>query len=225
MSDDPDMYVEPGTRLSGTIRPPGAKSGTVRALVCGTLAPGTTTVVNAGSGENIRAMATACRRIGARITAGDERTWKVTGVDHRLPEDLELDAGNSGIVLRVLAALGSSTKRCSVGTGHPDSLGGRGNHELVDALRELGAEAAGLGPQACPPLVVGRGVGLRAGTVSVSCRRSSQFLTGLLFLAPLVGEDVEIRVSGHPEVIGDGGRHGRCDGAGGGARRGHPRLA
>jgi 3-phosphoshikimate 1-carboxyvinyltransferase len=189
------MGIMPGAALSGTVTPPGAKSGTVRALLCGTLAPGTTTIINAGSGDNIAAMATACRALGARIDAPGPRTWRVHGVDHGLPERTDLDAGNSGIVLRLLTAVGAAMERCSVGTRFPDSLGRRGNTELIDALREFGADAAGRGPQDCPPLVAGRGRGLRGGTVAVSGRRSSQFLSGLLFLAPLIGESVEIQVS------------------------------
>lgn len=194
------VYLAPGTALSGSVTPPGAKSGTVRALLCGTLAGGTSRIGNAGSGDNVRAMATACRTLGAEITELDERTWTVTGVDHQLPERACLDAGNSGIVLRLLTAVGAAMEHCQVSTGFEASLGRRGNHELIDALRQFGAAAAGAGTEACPPLVVGRnsarpGGGLHGGTISVSGRRSSQFLSGLLFLAPLVGQDVQIEVS------------------------------
>ncbi len=189
------IAVMPGPPLAGIVTPPGAKSGTVRALLCGTLASGTTTIANAGSGDNIAAMASACRILGAEIDKLDPFTWRVRGIDHRLPERAELDAGNSGVVLRLLAAVGAAMEHCSVGTRYPDSLGRRGNSEIIDALRDFGANAAGRGPQACPPLVVGRGNGLHGGTVSVSGRRSSQFLSGLLFLAPLVGADVLLQVA------------------------------
>lgn len=190
------LHLRPGTRLSGAIRPPGAKSGTVRALLCGTLAAGTTRIENAGSGDNIRAMAAACRTWGARIEELDPRTWTVTGVDHLLPDRAELDAGNSGIVLRLLTAVGAAMGHCTVGTRFDASLGRRGNHELIDSLRQFGAHAAGRDDEARPPLVVGRGgaSALTGGRVTVSGRRSSQFLSGLLFLAPLVGSDVEIEV-------------------------------
>ena len=190
----PTLRVVPADRLRGAVTPPGAKSGTVRALLCGTLAPGTTTIHNAGTGDNVRAMATACERLGAGIVRLDERTWQVTGIDHALPDSAELSAGNSGIVLRLLTALGAAMGHCEVCTDNPESLGTRGNQELIDALHQFGAHARGTGPKACPPLVVGRGDGLRGGDVGVSCARSSQFLSGLLFLAPLTGEDVRITV-------------------------------
>ncbi|MEU0674249.1 3-phosphoshikimate 1-carboxyvinyltransferase [Streptomyces sp. NPDC006172] len=189
------IRIAPGSPLTGDVTPPGAKSGTVRALLCGTLASGTTTIANAGSGDNIRAMAAACRLLGARVEEVDARTWRVHGVDHQLPERAELDAGNSGIVLRLLTAIGATMEHCSVGTRVLDSLGRRGNHEIIHALRAFGADASGRGTEARPPLIVGRGEGLRGGTIPVSGRRSSQFLSGLLFLAPLVGEDVHLEVS------------------------------
>jgi 3-phosphoshikimate 1-carboxyvinyltransferase len=194
VSSTPVRHVAPATHLAGTVTPPGAKSGTVRALLCGTLAPGTTTILNPGSGDNIRAMAAACRALGAAIEVGLSGAWLVHGIDHRLPDEVVLDAGNSGIVLRLLAAIGAATLRCTVGTAHADSLGKRGNQEIVAALRALGADAAGLGDKALPPLIVGRGAGLHGGIVPVSGRRSSQFLSGLLLLAPLIDEDVTVQV-------------------------------
>src|SRR5204862_1052056 len=89
---------------------------------------------------------------------------------------------------------GASTKRCIVGTSCPASLGRRGNYELIEALRQFGAECCGQGDDARPPLVVGRGNGLRGGKITISGKRSSQFLSGLLFLSPLVDEDIEIEV-------------------------------
>lgn len=189
------LRIAPSRQLSGSVTPPGAKSGTVRALLCGTLAAGLSTIDNAGSGDNIRAMAAACRVLGAEVTESGSRTWDVRGIDHRLPDVAELDAGNSGIVLRLLTAVGAAMSYCSVGTRFAESLGRRGNGELIGALRGLGADATGQGAEACPPLIVGRGTGLHGGTVRVSGRRSSQFLSGLLFLAPLVGDDITIEVS------------------------------
>ncbi|HEV2377850.1 MAG TPA: 3-phosphoshikimate 1-carboxyvinyltransferase [Streptosporangiaceae bacterium] len=188
--------IHPASRLAGSVHPPGAKSGTVRGLLCGTLADGTSQIRNAGSGDNVAAMAAACRVLGASIVETGPRTWQVSGTGSALPLVAELDAGNSGIVLRLLTAVGAAMDRCVVSTRNEASLGRRGNQEIIDALRQLGAEASGEGADARPPLVVGRGAGLRGGRVTVSGRRSSQFLSGLLFLAPLIGTEVEIAVTG-----------------------------
>jgi 3-phosphoshikimate 1-carboxyvinyltransferase len=190
-----ELRIRPAHPLQGSVTPPGAKSGTVRAVLSATLAQGTSTVVNAGSGDNIRAMVRACEQFGARVANVAAGVWAIDGVGHQLPESCELDAGNSGIVLRLLGAIGASMQRCVVGTSCPESLGRRGNQELIDALRQYGAECSGQGDTATPPLIVGRGRGLHGGRITVSSRRSSQFLSGLLFLSPLVGEDVELLVA------------------------------
>src|SRR5215210_6137693 len=135
-----ELRIRPAQPLHGSVTPPGAKSGTVRAVLSATLAQGTSTVINAGSGDNIRAMVRACEQFGARIANIQAGTWAVEGVGHQLPEFCELDAGNSGIVLRLLGAIGASMQRCVVGTSCPESLGRRGNQELIDALRQYGAE-------------------------------------------------------------------------------------
>jgi 3-phosphoshikimate 1-carboxyvinyltransferase len=140
-------------------------------------------------------MVRACQTLGATLVETADGIWEVEGVGHALPDECVLDAGNSGIVLRLLAAIGASTRRCIVDTSCPESLGRRGNYELIEALRQFGAECSGRGDEARPPLVVGRGNGLRGGKIAISGRRSSQFLSGLLFLSPLVGEDVEIEIS------------------------------
>ncbi len=189
------IEVLPSTGLVGTLTPPGAKSGTVRALLAGTLAAGTTVIHNAGSGDNVRAMADGCRALGARVQVGIGRTLTVEGVGGQLPESAELDAGNSGIVLRLLTAVGAAAaSHCVVATSNHHSLGRRGNVELVDALRQFGADCHGSGEQACPPLVVSGGGGLHGGTVAISGRRSSQPVSGLLFLAPMIGADIEVVV-------------------------------
>lgn len=190
-----EVRLVPGQALSGQVTPPGAKSGTVRAMLSATLADGQSEIIAGTTGANSQAMIRACETLGARITRTAAERWQVTGVGHALPESCKLDAGNSGIVLRLLAAVGARMQRCVVGTSVPESLGRRGNYELIDALRQLGAECSGQGEEACPPLVVGRGAGLHGGTVTISGKRSSQFLSGLLFLSPLIGEDVEIVIS------------------------------
>jgi 3-phosphoshikimate 1-carboxyvinyltransferase len=190
-----ELRIQPAQSLHGFVTPPGAKSGTVRAVLSATLAQGTSRVINGGSGDNIRAMMRACEQFGARVATVEAGVWAVEGVGHQLPESCELDAGNSGIVLRLLGAIGASVRHCVVGTSCPESLGRRGNRELIDALRQCGAECRGQGDAATPPLIVGRGRGLHGGRITVSSRRSSQFLSGMLFLSPLVGDDVELVVS------------------------------
>jgi 3-phosphoshikimate 1-carboxyvinyltransferase len=189
-----EIIVHPTSMLDGNATPPGAKSDTVRAVLSATLAKGRSRIINGGKGDNSCAMVRACQNLGAIIAEDATGVWTVDGVGAELPDEVRLNAGNSGIVLRLLAAIGSTTRHCIVDTSCPESLGRRGNIELVESLRQLGAVCYGSGEDARPPLVVGRGDGLHGGTITISGHRSSQFLSGLLFLSPLIEENVEITV-------------------------------
>ncbi len=198
------VIVRKADGLAGTVTPPGAKSGTVRALLCATLARGTSTVVRPGDGANIAAMAAACERLGARIDRADDQEWTIAGAGGRLPEECEFSAGNSGIVLRLLAAVGGHAHRWEVTAAVPDSLGRRGNAELAMALGQLGCYCHGQGADIRPPLVAGRR-GAReswGGAADVAVGRSTQFLSGLLYLAPLAGGRVVIHAHGTPSAPG-----------------------
>ncbi|HEY4383643.1 MAG TPA: 3-phosphoshikimate 1-carboxyvinyltransferase, partial [Ktedonobacteraceae bacterium] len=76
---------------------------------------------------------------------------------------------------------------------YPLSLGKRPNRELLEALSSLGAECEGTGPEGCLPVTLRRAQ-LRGGAVTISGARSSQYLSSLLFLAPLLDEGLEITV-------------------------------
>ena len=56
--------------------------------------------------------------------------------------------------------------------------------DLVDALRQLGADIEYMKMDGYPPLRI-RANGLAGGTVSIRGKISSQYLTGLLMAAPL----------------------------------------
>src|SRR5690606_22250075 len=91
-------------------------------------------------------------------------------------------------------------------TDYTDSLGRRPNEDLLAALRALGADARGTGPDGTLPIRIAGGPDrLRAGSVRVSGRRSSQFLSSLLYLAPFLPGDSEIHVGddgpGEPVLV------------------------
>src|SRR5207245_5558866 len=78
-------------------------------------------------------------------------------------------------------------------TDEPRSLCRRPNLELLEALSALGADCAATGEEGYLPITI-RGGKLHGGRVTISGARSSQYLSALLFLAPLIGEPLEITV-------------------------------
>jgi len=98
--------VQPGGALRGTLRVPGDKSISHRAVMLGALAEGTSTVSGFLNGEDCRCTMKAFQAMGVRIEQVDDTTLKVHGVGlHGLRAPAQaLDLGNSGTSMRLMPA-------------------------------------------------------------------------------------------------------------------------
>src|SRR6266581_9729119 len=108
-------------------------------------------------------------------------------------DPITINVGNAGAVLRLLLGVAALLPEVTLITDHPQSLGKRPNRELLEALTSLGAICEGTGPEGYLPITI-RGGNLHGGRVSISGARSSQYLSSLLFLAPLIGEPLDVVV-------------------------------
>ncbi|MFC8125679.1 3-phosphoshikimate 1-carboxyvinyltransferase [Streptomyces sp. NPDC057302] len=187
-----EVHVHPVGKLGGTLTPPASKSYSARAVLAATLAPGTSRIDNLADSLNVRAMMDCCEALGARIRRTDTGAFDVTGPD-RLRDGTTLSPGNSGIVLRLLLGATAHLRRTTFMTPYVESLGRRSNQEMVDALRTLGVRCTLDGDHGRLPITLD-GSGVHGGTVAVSGRRSSQFLSGLLYLGALLDAPLEVRV-------------------------------
>jgi 3-phosphoshikimate 1-carboxyvinyltransferase len=183
--------------VHGKVRPPGSKSITNRALVCAALAKGESTLTGALDSEDTQVMIESLGRLGIRVESLDaSETLVVHGCGGQIPaKQAELFVGNSGTTIRFLTAL------CGLGRGTfrldgIQRMRERPIGDLLDALRQLGTNAAGEVRDGFPPVVV-HGNGLSGkGQVRVRGDISSQFLSGLLMAAGAAATDVEIHVEG-----------------------------
>ena len=96
--------------LKGTIRVPGDKSISHRALMFAGLAVGTSRIEGLLEGEDVLATAAAMRQLGADIEREENGTWRVNGVGvgGLLGPHEALDMGNSGTLTRLLMGLPAS---------------------------------------------------------------------------------------------------------------------
>jgi 3-phosphoshikimate 1-carboxyvinyltransferase len=126
--------------LSGTIRVPGDKSISHRALMFAALAIGETRITGLLEGEDVLRTAAAMRALGARVVQDGPGAWRVTGAalgGLREPADV-LDMGNSGTAARLLCGILASHPIFSVMTGDA-SLRRRPMARVIDPLTETGA--------------------------------------------------------------------------------------
>ena len=195
-------YAHKG-KVSGKIAVPGSKSGTIRAVLFGTLAEGTTVVHNPlPSKDGLAALAVA-RAFGARVDVNEaENTWTVYGLNGKLktPENV-IDTMNSGTTTSFTVGLSSLiTDGCVVITGDEQIRRRPWRHE-TDALLELGATCIHTRPNCdCPPLVIH---GPIHGGVCHLPGFNSQHISGLLAPSALLpaGEKVEIEVAEPLEAL------------------------
>src|SRR6202142_1009963 len=191
------LDLQPAKGARGTIRLPGSKSISNRVLLLSALAAGTTEVKDLLDSDDTRVMLDALCALGVGIDRHfDSGDYAISGVGGAFPvKHAELFLGNAGTAFRSLTAA------CALSGGEYQLSGVPRMHErpigdLVDALRQLGAQVDYLGNEGFPPLAIRPGQTARAPEVSVKGNVSSQYLTGLLLSAPLLGREVSIRVEG-----------------------------
>ncbi len=207
MTDAPRSYpdkleVKPLERPpAATVRVPGSKSITNRALVLAALScrHSECVLTNILHSEDTAMMTAALRALGFRVRTENESSATVR-VSSPKPDTIipngrgELFVGNSGTTMRFLTAM--------VALGHGryrlDGIARmreRPIEDLLHALRQLGVSAYSEVNNGCPPVVV-EASGIRGGTVHIKGALSSQFLSGLLMAAPLADGDVRVEIDG-----------------------------
>ncbi len=181
----------------GTVHIPGSKSLSNRILLLAALCKGTTRVSNLLVSDDIRYMLDALYELGIPYYLSDDGTeCRVVGQAGELARGqvLTLFLGNAGTAMRPLAAALCAGSGEFELTGEP-RMAERPIGDLIDALTPLGANVTYLGQTGYPPLLI-KAQPLRGGEVSIDGSISSQFLTALLMTAPLLTEDLTIKVSG-----------------------------
>ncbi|RIK81438.1 MAG: 3-phosphoshikimate 1-carboxyvinyltransferase [Planctomycetota bacterium] len=182
--------------IQATVRPPGSKSITNRALVCAALAQGRSVLRGALDSEDTQVMIASLRRLGVAVTTDDGgRTLIVDGCNGDITAgEAELFVANSGTTMRFLTALATLGQ----GTFRLDGvhrMRERPIGDLANALNALGSDVTCLGPGNCPPVLV-RARGLAGGDAGIRGDISSQFLSGLLMAAPYARSPVRVLVDG-----------------------------
>lgn len=190
------LVIEPGGPVCGTVRPPGSKSITNRALVCAALAEGDSVLTGALDSEDTRVMIEALERLGVEVEHDRAAAViRVRGCAGAIPVGhAELDVANSGTSMRFLTAMVALGRGRFRIDGTP-RMRQRPIEDLLVALRQLGAEAYSEPGTGCPPVVV-QARGLRGGQAEIAGSISSQFLSGLLMAAPYADHTVELTVVG-----------------------------
>jgi 3-phosphoshikimate 1-carboxyvinyltransferase len=191
------LDLAPVRTASGAIALPGSKSISNRTLLLAALSTGTTEISGLLDSDDTQVMLAALKALGVQWRRhGMSTSYAVDGAGGRFSvRAADLFMGNAGTAIRPLAAAlalqGGTYKLSGVPRMHERPIG-----DLVDGLRQLGADIRYLAADGYPPLQINpadirvdRPVSLRGDT-------SSQYLTALLMALPLTGRAAPVVIIG-----------------------------
>lgn len=102
------------------------------------------------------------------------------------PDASEVNIGAAGTAMRFLTAYFATREGREVVIDGTERMRQRPIGVLVDALRQLGADIEYVEAEGYPPLKI-TGTRLRGGALTVSGSVSSQYITAILLIAPVIG--------------------------------------
>lgn len=179
--------------VNASVRLPGSKSITNRALIIAALADGRTLLDNCLFSEDTEIMINALIALGFDVSADQERkTISIIGLGGEIPnKHASLFVGNSGTSARFLTAF------CCLQEGGEYILDGveqmrkRPIKSLVDSLVDQGAEIDTV--DGFMPITI-RPNGLNGGEVSINSMSSSQFVSAIIMAAPYAKSQLTLKL-------------------------------
>jgi 3-phosphoshikimate 1-carboxyvinyltransferase len=180
------MKIRPVKKIQGTLSLPGDKSISHRAAILAALAEGTTRIENFAPGADCASTLSCLRQLGVEIER-DGNTVVVHGVGMNglKAPTAELDCGNSGTTMRLLAGVLAGQNFTSVLVGD-HSLSGRPMQRIIEPLTQMGAVIESLEGHA--PLKIKGKFPLNA--ISYSLPKPSAQVKSCILLAGLFAERV-----------------------------------
>ena len=180
----------------GTITLPGSKSISNRTLLLAALANGTTEIRDLLASDDTSRMLEALLSLGVKLENFAENAWRISGCGGNFPnKQADLFLGNAGTAFRpltaALALAGGDYQLSGVPRMHERPIG-----DLVDALKQAGANIEYLGNDGFPPLKISSPNIDLSKPIKIRGDVSSQFLTALLMALPLTKQKATIEVVG-----------------------------
>ena len=207
MFDIPFLDLPALTRAGGTVKLPGSKSISNRALLLAGLADGTTALPGLLVSDDTQVMQQALATLGC-VLQTEGGVLHVTGIGGQLQvHQATLQLGNAGTAMRPLTAalaLLAATQGGEFELRGTERMHERPIGDLIDALRPLGCRIDCLGTPGYPPLrVLGQSGGVLQTQQPIRVRGdvSSQFLTALLIALPLAAAKTAITIEVEGELI------------------------
>ncbi|HXV35918.1 MAG TPA: 3-phosphoshikimate 1-carboxyvinyltransferase [Myxococcota bacterium] len=183
------LQLRPPAALAAAVRPPGSKSLTNRALLLASLAQGRSRLSGVLDADDTRWMRRCVERLGVEVADRGPAALEVEGRARAFTAPTgegPLYAGSAGTVARFLTAVIAARPglaRAPIELDASAQLRARPIAQLLDALREQGADIRCLAEPGFLPIAIGPGSRLRGGDVEFARPASSQIVSAMLLAA------------------------------------------
>lgn len=194
------------SRIQAEVNIPGSKSYTIRGLILAAMAEKPDNqpvrVWNPLNSDDGQAVMNCLKALGIQLVWGEEHGQSYVDVFGQVQQiadaDYTLHADLSAATLRFLVALSAVIPGRQTLLGE-EGLNRRPVKDLVEALRALGVSIDYLAREGYPPVRVNSGM-IRANRLTVSGATSSQYISALMMIAPLIEAAGEAIVIELPEA-------------------------
>lgn len=181
--------------FSGSLTMPGSKSIANRAIVAACLSEGETIIQNATPCDDVVLMVENLGKMGFDISWVDKEKGEIKivgGIPASSSNDvIRLSCENAGTTVRFLTSLACIVPGEWEMTGNEHMLK-RPIGNLVETLRSLGAEIDAT--NGCPPIRI-KGGTLKGGSAIMDASKSSQFLSSLLLVGPMLPQGLSLTLA------------------------------
>lgn len=181
--------------ITGIVEVPGSKSITNRALLMAALSEGQTTLTSVLFSDDSRHFLSSLIALGFEVNINEsEKVVTVTGLGGRIPKkEATIDVGSAGTAARFLTAIlalsdGNYVIDCS------EQMKKRPMRPLFDVLIDMGATFEYLETEHHLPVRV-TGNGGQCANISLDITKSTQFLSALLMMGPMIKSGMTIHIT------------------------------
>ncbi|WP_437881371.1 3-phosphoshikimate 1-carboxyvinyltransferase [Pseudomonas sp. LRF_L74] len=188
------LDLPPSISARGSVNLPGSKSISNRTLLLAALSEGVTDIRGLLHSDDTERMLEALDSLGVKVEKTAEQDYRIVGTGGHFPAlEADLFLGNAGTAFRPLTAAlafnGGTYRLHGVPRMHERPIG-----DLVDALRQAGADITYLGEEGFPPLLIKPARIATDEAIRIRGDVSSQFLTALLMALPMTGRQTSIQL-------------------------------
>lgn len=180
-------------KINTKITIPGSKSYTNRAVLLAALSKTEVKIINPLISEDTLAMIDCLKKLGIQVIEKTNLLIIKSNTKKIKNKTFNINAKISGTTMRFLLAFCCIVPGIKI-LGGDKGLNNRPIKDLVDALRQLDAKIEYIEKEGFPPVKISSSK-LNSGTINVKGSISSQFISALLMVSPIIGE-MKINITG-----------------------------